>query len=491
MRRFEFGALALGVAAAALVLYATAPHGPALFQLGMHNAVAAESLLRGETMATTRGEVFAQWPPLLPWLLALGRKLGATYEFTARVLNAASFGAIVFLVMTWTRKLFGVAWVAALAGLTLAVQPTLFEAATVLSSEPLYIVCALAALLAAHAHYETPTRASLVTAIVFSAAACLQRYVGVVVIGAVAALGWLYWPRDRRWKDLASYVVASAAPLAAWMARNVVVAGALTGERPPADFEVQTHLSDASRILTTWWVGEGEAEWALRLSATLFLGLGVLSTTLLLRRGRLRTASVWFAAFPLAYAAFLIVVASTIWLDPLDVRLLSPLLVFGCALAPLGAWVVLDAANSFAPRAKLPAALALGAAALVILAYDARRTLQAVAKDRADGPGGFGSAATQRSELIGWLRTHPLEGPIYSNAPEYYAYATWRPAQLAPAKRTGEFLAELPPDQLPLTLVWPSPAGAATLRSVRNREDLDVQTLAELADGVVLRIAKR
>lgn len=490
MRRFEIAVFVLGAAAAALVLWATAPHGPAMYQLGMHNAVAAECLLRGETMLTTRGDVFAQWPPLLPLLFALGRTLGASFETTARLLDAASLAAIVALAGSWSRRLFGVPWAALTGAALLATQPTLFDMSTVMSSEPPFLAFVLGALFAAHAHAARPSRAKLAAAIALTAAACLQRYIGVVLIGVVAVLGVLHWPRERRWRDAALFAVLSAAPLAIWIVRNLVVAGAATGERPPADFEVESHLADARRILWSWWLGEGEPRWAITLSAVLHLGLIGAGLLLLVQRST-RSAAAWILAFPLAYAAFLVAVASLIWLDPLDVRLLSPLLVFGCVLAPLGAHALGQVATRVHRAVRPPLLGTIAVLGLVAVVMGLMRVERVVRNARTVGPGGFGTAANRASELIGWLREHPFDVPVYSNAPEHYAYATWRASKLAPVKRTGEFLAGLPEGELPLVLVWASPTREPTLRGVHRRDDLEVETIAELSDGAVYRISRR
>src|SRR5258706_8156423 len=72
MKRIDLTAVALAALAAALLVHATARWGPAVFQLGLHNITAAQALLDGREMCTTRGEAFTQWPPLFVWILALG-----------------------------------------------------------------------------------------------------------------------------------------------------------------------------------------------------------------------------------------------------------------------------------------------------------------------------------------------------------------------------------------------------------------------------------
>ncbi len=485
--RLELPQIACGIAGAALVLWATSDSGVALVHLGMHNAVAAECLLHGEVWRTTRGEVFAHWPPLFVLLLAAGRALGASYEATARGLNALSLAATVMLAMHWSRKMAPARWVEWLVGAGLLLLPSLLAIHASLASEPLFLPLVLGSLVAGQAYAERPRRSMLAAATVLAALACLQRYVGVVDVFAVAGLGFLTWPRSTRLRDTALFLVGALAPLAVWLARNLARTGSLTGSRPPSDIEFEQNLLDGWSAIRSSWTGVGEAGWLGTTLALVSILLALAGGVALLATPERRRTAAWVLAFPVAYVTFLLGLASWIWLDPLDARLLSPLLVWSCMLAPIGAHELLARVPTSTRRLR-PALFAVASVcALSILGSGARSI-----RDRVDAARVAESGSdVNKSELIRWLRDHPLAGTVHSNAPEAYALAIWRPAQLVPSRRTAEALLALPASQFPLTLVWFDPMGTSALQDERRRKRLRVETTHQFSDGAILTVHLR
>ncbi|MBM3990320.1 MAG: hypothetical protein FJ298_04850 [Planctomycetes bacterium] len=485
--RLEFPQIALGIAGAALVLWTTSASGFAMVQLGMHNAVAAECLLRGEEWQTVRGEAFAHWPPLFVVLLAAGRALGASYETTARLLNAVSLLATVMLAMHWSRRFAAARWVGWVVGAGLVFQPSLLAIHGTLASEPLFLPLVLGSLVAGQAHAERPRPALLVLATLLAALACLQRYVGVVDVFVLAALGFWSWPERTRWRDTTLFLVGSLAPLGGWLARNFVLTGSLTGTRPPSDIEFDQNLLDGWSAIRTSWTGATDDGWlgtALALATILLALVGGLSMLLTPQRRRI---ALWALAFPAAYASFLLGLASWIWLDPLDARLLSPLIVWTCLLAPVGLHAWLERAATLRPWLR-PVSIAVAAAgALALLSkgsvaiHDRMEAVRVVASE----------GVARSSEFLRWLAEHPLEGTVHSNAPEAYALATWRPAQLVPTRHVVEALLALPESAFPMQLVWFDPKGTTTLLGKPVRKRLSIEVEREFPDGAILEVRRR
>lgn len=485
--RVDSPLIALGMAGAALVLWANSVSGLAMVHLGMHNAVAAECLLRGEVWQTTRGEVFAHWPPLFVLLLAAGRALGASYEMTARVLHAVSLATTVMLAVTWSRRLAPTSWVGWLAGAALLLQPSLLALHGTLASEPLFLALVLGSLVSAQEYSERPRGSMLALTTVLAGLACLQRYVGVVDVAVLAALGWWSWPRSTRLRDLAVLLVGSLAPLSAWLVRNVLRTGALTGFRPPSETELEASLLESWSALGFAWTGSADVSRSGALLAASTILLALAGGLTLLAKPSLRRRGVWALAFPAAYLVFLVGVASWIWLDPLDARLLSPLIVFSCLLAPVGAHALLELGRVRLPRFRPYLAAAASAGAVLFLASGILGVRERMRLVQAAEP----HAGSQESELVHWLREHPLEGEVHSNAPEAYALATWRPARLVPTRRVSETLLALPTAQFPLTLVWFDPKGMMNLDDVRRRKRLSIEAAHEFADGAILEVRRR
>jgi 4-amino-4-deoxy-L-arabinose transferase-like glycosyltransferase len=479
--------LAFGFAGAVVVLWASAGPGFAMVHLGLHNVVAAECWLRGEVWQTTRGEVFAHWPPLFPALLAAGRSLGASYEATARALNAASLALTVVLAMQWVRMLSPAPWVVWLVGALLVLQPSLVTIHATLASEPLFLALLLGALVSAQLYAERHGRTWIALATALAALACLQRYVGVVAVWVIAAVGWWTWPKSTRWRDELVFLVGSAAPLALWLVRNLVQCGSLTGSRPPSDIEFDQNFTDGVQALQSAWsssaVGSA-AESAVAWTAVL---LALVGAAALLAAHEHRGPARWLLAFPLVYLVFLVSFASWIWLDPLDARLLAPFTAWTCIVAPFGLQAVLAGTRG----RHLPAQV-LGNILAAFIAVAGLSVCAHATWERARSAAEAGAADwVKESELFRWLQENPLEARVYSNAPEAYALASWRPARLVPTRRPIDALLSLERTEFPLRLVWFDPQGKFSLSNAKAAKLIETRVVREFADGVVLDVELR
>lgn len=479
--------LAFGLAGALAVLWASSGASFAMVHLGLHNVVAAECLLRGEVWQTTRGEIFAHWPPLFPALLAAGRAFGASYETTARVLNAASLAVTVVLAMQWVRRFAPAPWVGWLVGALLVLQPSLGSIHSTLASEPLFLALLLGALISAQLHAERPGKTWLALATTLAALACLQRYVGVVAVWVIAAVGWWSWPKSTRLRDGLIFLVGSAAPLALWLVRNLVQCGSLTGSRPPSDIELDQNFTDGIHALQSAWSGDAAGSVAGAVVAWTAVLLALVGGYALLAAPERRSPARWLLAFPAVYLVFLVSFASWIWLDPLDARLLAPFTVWICILSPLGLHAALAGVSHRQFRMQglwrtLAAFVAVAGVSVCAQAtwQRARSAAQAAATDW-----------VKESELFRWLQENPLEARVYSNAPEAYALASWRPALLVPTRRPVDALLALDAAEFPLHLVWFDPQGKFSLTNAKAARLLETRVVRELADGVVLEVERR
>ncbi len=206
-----------------------------------------------------------EYPPLFPLLLAFAGLLGAAPLDASACLNAAAFGLLFFACATWLRRRARsrliVAWTAA----ALFIAPPLTHAATWAYASPLFILCAMLALFSLIRFLDSRSRSALLAAGLFAALACLSRYIGasVVVVGVLALLLHPSVELRERAKNAAVYAVIAAAPVSAWLLRNLLAAGRLTwqGEYAPVNSLWRNILALADRIQEALfgWSGAGSA----------------------------------------------------------------------------------------------------------------------------------------------------------------------------------------------------------------------------------------
>src|SRR5688572_28186900 len=150
------------VMAVALLLYATALHGPGLGFDSAQFVCAADSLRAGEGFLRVDGTLYDLWTPLQPLLVALPLELGASPGKAALIVNSVSLAALVVLTARMAAAIApGAGWIAALA-LLLSAQLLRIEAE--LLAEPAFMALAVATVVATqwHARRPTPRRLALV-----------------------------------------------------------------------------------------------------------------------------------------------------------------------------------------------------------------------------------------------------------------------------------------------------------------------------------------
>lgn len=197
-------------------------------------------------------------PPAFPYFLALVYKVHVGWN-SGRIAQAIIGTALVTLIGAIAYQLLGAA--SALAALAIAaIYPPFVVLGTTLLSEPLFIVCELAALLAALRSRGSPHRLRWAAgAGALGGMAWLTRDTGAVVIAAVALVAWTGGPRfSRRALAAPSIVVLCAlAVISPWTVRNALVMHAFLPVSDEAGYTLAgtyNATSAASRTDPASWI---------------------------------------------------------------------------------------------------------------------------------------------------------------------------------------------------------------------------------------------
>ncbi len=216
---------ALAVLGAVLVLTRQVNYGVAIGTDSLAYLAAAEDIAAGDSPALPNS------PPFYSMVLALAALLGFDLMSAGAWINAAAFGATVFFCAAWLRRKTQSAFAAIWASVALIAAPPLIHVTPWILPEPLFILLATSTLLALDAFIETRRRRLLALAAVLAALAFLTRYPGAALIGTGVVLLLLQrnTPLLQRAKESAVYAAVAGAPICAWLLRNVLHYGFLTG----------------------------------------------------------------------------------------------------------------------------------------------------------------------------------------------------------------------------------------------------------------------
>ena len=433
--RFTLLLAAAAALGAGLVFLRQARHGPGIGGDAVNYIMAARNLLAGEGLVGLDGPLVS-WPPLYPVLLASGGLFGFDVHAVAGPLNAVLFGLTVLVAGRWLRRHLRSRFLWLWGCLALALALPLAEVASQALSESAFILCVTLALTQIDAHLDGGGRGALLRAAVFSALACLTRYLGVSVLLAVvplllAAPGVA--PREKM-QRIAVYMLIAAAPVGLWMLRNFLVAGSTTGPLGKSFYSFPFIVEEALRIAVEGW-------WLVGLTAPVLVALVMAAGHAFCRRAdrqRGAPAAAEVAWGPLrvcggfAFAYLTLLVAALLWggtWSGLQGRFLVPVYVPLLCAALLLMDGVLQYARKWMPRGIVPrrrgvpaigggktvaailmVVLFLQAAGLVVLHEREMRLWQAGVRQ------GYATPRWRDSESVQYIREAALTGAILSNA---------------------------------------------------------------------------
>jgi len=421
------------------VLLATSTYGPGLTPDSAYYLSAATSLRAGDGLVGADGRLFVRFPPLVPWSLALLSFLGLNFLTAARLLNAACLLIAVGVTARQLNRMTGPR-VATLTGAALAISCAPFvEWFTKLLSEPLFIAlisCFAAAFARALAVDE---RRSLVLASILAAALPMTRYVGFIVIpvGALLLLVLGAGSVSHRLRRVAVFVAIAAAPLAVYLARNVLLAGALTGyvgqatgPGNPLVAVVRMSLALAATWALSWeWIELlrpfSREPWAM----LAFFGVFAITCAVIVQGLRswwraadnqARAYVAFSAAWVIAYTLFLWLAAWRISAVKLDGRFLAPiflpcLVLLVVALGESARRLGLIGEPGERARAPVAARGVVAALVAVLLVTQSVRTGAMVGDKVRDGAGGYASRQWQESPFFRYVSSHPPHPGAISN----------------------------------------------------------------------------
>ena len=497
--RFTLLIVVLAGLGTAHILVRTATYGAEVNYESVIYLSTALNFLAGEGLRNFRGEPLTSHPPLFSLLLAAFGWVGIDPLEAGRWVNATIFGLTILVAGVWLRSNLQSRLLALATTATLAVYLPLTHSASVLRTEPLFVLLTLLALIQLAAFLNRKTVAPLWQAAVFTALAALTRYAGVAQIG----VGILILLPLARLKHTLVFGAVSSLPLLAVLARNWVVTGDLTratGPRPaPSGQSLSDGLNQIVEVFCQWVVPPKTPDGLAYLLWLAVAAVGLAGVAIILRGRRhgLEAAplgAIPFGAFTVGYIAFLVVVVPLTVGQIIDSRYLLPIYVplLLAAVLLLDRFLSIKAASRVAAVRYVVASLVL-LGTLTHVGFSARENLRLTTQAHVAGYRywSYNTARWQHSELLNYIRDNHIEGRIYSNM----SNLAWFADRAAAQDKLGKYRL------VPPKMGWAElEAGARIVwfyryynRSYLGHDDLDLRVLpgmeivAELADGVVFR----
>ena len=417
----------LGILGAALVLARQVNYGVGLTPDSVNYISVARSLLAGNGFIQFDGDIYHQWPPLYPLLLAAA-SLGVFDPLTvAGPLNAGLFGLAVFVVGMYLRTRLASRLLLLWCCLAIALAIPLLDVAYFAWSEMLFILLVMLALMQVERLLRTGDNSALIWAGAFTALACVTRYAGIALVAAIVPVLALQRGAVLPQKALriVSYGLIALTPLALWMLRNYLLVGAPTGYRnypAPEPIDAAQLLYQLPGVVSDWlFLAPPAGYFTVPEGYAVALGAVLLALLAASRRGGrqpFRAAAplfIWFAVCCAALLAVSILLRSVIETN-FTSRLTAP------AYLPLflAGVLALDRVLNYASRRHWRwAGFALAAVlCLLLLHQGVVNGRAAYLANAAAGPlWHFNTAAWADSPALNYLRAPAITGTVFSNQP--------------------------------------------------------------------------
>ncbi len=252
--RFTLLLAVLALLGAALILARQVNYGVSINTDSVFYITVARNLLEGEGFVTLTKELYVQWPPLYPLLLAGASLFIFDPLDVAGPLNAAIFGLTIFAAGQWLRQRIHSRFLVLWTCLAILLSIPLTKNASKVMSEPSFILFVTLSLLHTDYFLHQGKRASLLWAAVFTALACLTRYIGPALIFTVLLL--LLFQRSiapfEKLKRIGLYTAISAPPICLWLLRNFLLSGRPMGNRVTTVLPFLKILDKVISHLTRW-----------------------------------------------------------------------------------------------------------------------------------------------------------------------------------------------------------------------------------------------
>ena len=515
----------LAVLGGCLVLSRQVAYGVGLELDSAHYIGVAKKILAGEGFTEPfGGGQYNGWAPLYPALLAAAGFLVFDPRDVAGPLNAVIFGLTIFVAGRWLRRRIHSRFLVAWACLAVVLSIPLTRSASYAMSETTFILFATLSLIRIDGFLLGGKRMDLVWAAVFTALACLTRYLGVTLVAAVLPLLLLRSgvALGEKVKHCVAYALISLIPVGLWVLRNTLLTGKPTGSQGlqgPSNDTLPEILSATLADLSRWvllWLPSDPVRIAASVSAAMVLLALSIAVWYAIVRSLLspNVSAQWssfylFGGFALVYLGILVAAQTVTFGEPAGGRYLYPVyipLLFawvfvldrlyiseraGGFLETIGTLPVIGtiAQGSRARHVRLLPVIAVLASSLWLLAH-APLTAREIWLANSERGLGLANSTWVDSEVLQYMRDAPIDSRVISSIPTVILYADVREYvflshELDAARR--KIAAASDGDHV----VW---LYSNTIGYTYDDADLralpELEEVADLPDGVIFRIAE-
>ncbi|KPJ66832.1 MAG: hypothetical protein AMJ43_06655 [Coxiella sp. DG_40] len=434
----------LGMFAIFMVFKSTALSGPGVSSDALHYISTAENLAKGNGYYSYNGKPYTHWPPLFPSLLAILRLFKFEPLDGAKIINAISFALVIFCSGLIFAKRIKSPLIIIIGSASVLISATMLRISVYAWTEPLFALLVILFMFSIVRFLKSYHLKSLVLASVYAALGFLQRYVGLAIVIAGLFSILLLTPQAK-WRQKLNYATIfgaiSCIPLGLWFLRNKFIASTAADYHLWLDTSLLKEITKTLNSLTPWFVTKNiPLVWRLIIIGALisFLVVAVILKNRKFGKEKLGDTMLVKASLVLiaVYAVFTTIASVYVNADA-DYRIYSSVYLFIILLFLVGFESVGKLSGAILKKEWLGYLAVSVFCGLWLVLYPLPMVMQQIAHYQKYGVPGYNSIAWQMSPLVNWVKTHPLDGQIFSNEPHPLVLLAGVNANITPNKQFG------------------------------------------------------
>jgi len=274
---------------------------------------------------------------------------------------------------------------------------------------------------------------------VIIALSCLQRYIGVAMVStALAAILLLVnIPVSERIKYSIKLLIISLAPLFFWLFRNYMLTSTISGPRTASSYSFQHNIAKTFDVITSWII-PSFTPFHIRMILVGILAFILISIAIskYYKKNSIKINMILIqAGYILIYSTFVIILSTLSLLDPIPYRYLAPVYIIFICLS----FILLEIASEWLNEKST--VKNFGKYVVILLCFfwylhPANITYKYILFTAKNGAG-YSSNGWRLSPILKYIKNNPLNGRIYSNAPDAVYIISGIKAEWVPRRAEG------------------------------------------------------
>lgn len=336
--KYKLFLVILSLVGAGIILLSTKNYGAGISPDSVGYIAAARNIATGKGVITYTNAPLILQPPLYPFILGtIDLFFGIDPLLSANIVNAILFGVTLYLSGQLLIKYFPLSPVFALLGtLCLLVSTPLVIVSLMTWSELVFIFFVILYFVSLFKYSEKKDIKSLLLLASSVALASLTRYIGVIFIltGLVSILLIQREVIRTKYSHIFIFLLVSTLPISIWVGRNYFLSGTLLGTRSLSLHPLGDNITYTIKTMMLWYFPDWivENRWLLAPSfIIIFIGAVIVCNRMKISIIKLLKPANSFIIFSLfviiGYIGLLIFSSTTTNYDPINNRLLSPVVI--------------------------------------------------------------------------------------------------------------------------------------------------------------------